>query len=92
MERVFEKISKAGLTLKFSKCKFAQNKLNFVGYVLSSDGIEVDPVRAEAVINFPRAKNVAEVQSFLGLCSYDRAFCEGFSSLAQSLTNCLERK
>ena len=63
----------------------------FLGYVISADGVSVDPQKIEAVVNWKPPKNVSEVWSFLGLAGYYRKFVEGFSKIAAPLTK-LTRK
>lgn len=90
--RVLERLSDAGFTLRFKKCKFMPEELHYLGYILTFDGIKPDPVRTDAIANFPVPKNVKALQSFLGLCNYDRGFCENFSSMAEPLTRLLRKK
>ena len=58
---------------------------------MSSEKISMDPSKVEVVNNWPRPKNVSEVQSFLGLAGYYRRFVEEFSKIASPLTQ-LTRK
>ena len=51
----------------------------FLGYVISKDGIMVDPKKVEAVVAWSKPSNVYEVRSFIGLAGYYRRFVEGFS-------------
>ena len=59
--------------------KFWLDKIAFLGHVISAEGIYVDPQKIEAVMNWERPTNVAEIRSFLGLVGYYRRFVEGFS-------------
>ena len=54
--------------------------------MISKKGVEVDPKKIEAVVNWVPPKNVAEVRSFLGLAGYYRRFVEGFSQIARPMT------
>ncbi|XP_062093681.1 uncharacterized mitochondrial protein AtMg00860-like [Humulus lupulus] len=65
--------------------------MSFLGHIVTKDGVPVDPVKVEAVKDWPKPKNATDVRSFLGLAGYYRRFVEGFSKLAMPLTN-LTRK
>ena len=57
----------------------------FLGHVVSKDGIQVDPKKIEAIIDWPRPMTVTEVRSFLGLAGYYRRFVKDFSKIAAPL-------
>ena len=63
----------------------------FLGHVISTEGVSVDPQKMEAMANWKPPKNVLEVKIFLGLAGYYRKFVEGFSRIAAPLTK-LTRK
>lgn len=88
---VFDRLREVNLKLKPSKCNFAQKSVNFLGFVVSSEGISPDPDKLDAVRSFPAPKCVKDVRSFLGLCNYYRRFVEGFAKIASPL-NHLTRK
>ena len=58
----------------------------FLGHIISSEGIEVDPMKIEAVKNFPRTLTPKNIRSFLGLVDYYQRFADGFSSIVSPLT------
>nr|GFC93308.1 DNA/RNA polymerases superfamily protein [Tanacetum cinerariifolium] len=58
----------------------------FLGHIVSTEGITMDPAKVEAITKCPRPTSVIEVRSFLGLAGYYRRFVEGFSRLALPLT------
>ncbi|KAL5577633.1 hypothetical protein UlMin_019332 [Ulmus minor] len=60
--------------------------VQFLGHVVSKDGISVDASKIEAVSKWPAPTNVTEIRSFLGLAGYYKRFVEGFSSLSAPLT------
>ncbi|KAL5555748.1 hypothetical protein UlMin_037984 [Ulmus minor] len=86
LRTVFSTLSEHRLYAKFSKCEFWLDRVQFLGHVVSRDGISVDPAKIDAVSKWPVPTNVTEIQSFLGLAGYYRRFVEGFSTLAATLT------
>ena len=67
------------------------DKVNFLGHVISKEGVSVDPAKVNSVLEWDRPRTVTEITSFLGLAGYYRRFIEGFSKLALPLTR-LTRK
>ena len=76
---------------KLSKCQFWLDRVTFLGHVISTEGVSVDPQKIETVISWKLPKNVSEVRSFLDLTGYYRKFVERFSRIASPLTK-LTRK
>jgi hypothetical protein len=79
------------LYAKLDKCDFWLKEVTFLGHVVSSKGIFVDPQKVEAVLRWERPTTVTGIRSFLGLAGYYRRFIEGFSTIATPLTR-LTRK
>ena len=80
---VFEKLRKAGLKLKPSKCNFFKEQINFLGHIVSKEGISTCPQKVQAVQDWPIPETTHDVQSFLGFVGYYRKFIQGFSSIAK---------
>jgi hypothetical protein len=85
LEEVLLRILNAGLKLKASKCHVFQRKVEFLDHIVSADGIEVQPSKVSAVLDWPRPTNLHELRSFVGFCSYYRRFVQGFANLAFAL-------
>ena len=79
------------LYAKVEKCEFHKDKMTFVGYMVSSSGIGMDPAKVAAITDWPVPTSVKEVQSFLGFSNFYRKFITHYSSLASPLTS-LTRK
>ncbi|KAF5808599.1 putative nucleotidyltransferase, Ribonuclease H [Helianthus annuus] len=80
------------LYAKFSKCEFWLREVQFLGHVVSERGIQVDPAKVEAVMNWQEPKTPTEIHSFLGLAGYYRRFIENFSRIAAPLTSLTKKK
>ncbi|KAL4379662.1 hypothetical protein GQ457_02G023920 [Hibiscus cannabinus] len=79
------------LYAKLSKCEFWIREFVFLVYVVSSEGIRVDPKKVEAVVNWKQPKSVTKIRSFLGLTGYYRRFLSGFSKVTAPLTKLLQK-
>ena len=67
------------LYAKFIKCEFCLTEVRFLGHVVSTSGVSVDPEKVEAVMSWERPKSVFKIHSFLGLAGYYKRFIENFS-------------
>nr|GEV76703.1 putative reverse transcriptase domain-containing protein [Tanacetum cinerariifolium] len=76
-------LKKEELYAKFSKCEFWIPKVQFLGHVINSKGIHVDPTKIESIKDWASPKSPTEIRQFLGLASYYRRFNEGFSKIAK---------
>lgn len=85
LELILHKLESAGLKLRLEKCKFMQTETSYLGYIISSAGIQPDPAKIKSVKEFPIPKSAEKVKSFLGLAGYYRRFIKNFSSIAEPL-------
>ena len=74
------------LYAKLSKCEFWMTIVQFLGHMISAQGIFVDPTKVEVVLKWEHPKSVTEIRSFVGLTCYYRRFIEGFSKIVAPLT------
>ena len=72
LKLVLERLRRAGLKLKPSKCSLFQDKVVYLGHVVTRDGIHTDPEKVNAVSKWPVPTSGRDVQQFLGLVGYYR--------------------
>ena len=87
LRKVFLRLREAKLKLKASKCSFFKKHIQYLGHLVSGEGIEPLPEKLEAVENMPPPKTPKEVRQFLGLVGYYRKFVPKFADIARPLTN-----
>lgn len=92
LRKVLEKLREHQFYIKRSKCHFAQHKLNYLGHVISETGVATDPLKIQAMINWPVPQSVTELRGFLGLTGYYRKFVHHYGLLAKPVTNLLKKK
>ncbi|GKB80412.1 putative reverse transcriptase domain-containing protein [Tanacetum coccineum] len=85
-------LKKEELHAKVSKCEFWIPKVQFLGHVIDSQGIHVDPSKIESIKYWASPKSPTEIRQFLGLAGYYRRFIEGFSKIAKPMTKLTQKK
>ena len=92
LREVLEQFRKADMKLSPQKCSFLQKEVSYLGHVIGSGGISVDPQKIKSVLDWPTPKCVEEVHSFVGLCSYYRSFIEDFSKIVEPMQRIIASK
>ncbi|GJX97915.1 putative reverse transcriptase domain-containing protein [Tanacetum coccineum] len=88
---ILELLKKEKLYAKFSKCDFWIRIVQFLGHLIDSQGLHVDPAKIEAVKNWTSPTTPTEIRQFLGLAGYYRRFIKDFSKIAKSLTELTQK-
>ncbi|MEL7521519.1 MAG: reverse transcriptase family protein, partial [Cyanobacteria bacterium J06553_1] len=85
LEQVLTRLQTAGLKLRLSKCEFFKKRLQFLGHVVDATGVHTQSDKINKVKNWPDLKDKKEVQRFLGLAGYYRAFVPDYTKVAHPI-------
>nr|GFA68244.1 putative reverse transcriptase domain-containing protein [Tanacetum cinerariifolium] len=91
LKTILELLKSEKLYAKFLKCDFWLESVHFLGHVIDSDGVHVDPAKVEAIRNWPAPTTPTEVRQFLGLAGYYRRFIEGFLLISKPLSKLTQK-
>ena len=91
LEIIFERLREADLKLKLQKCSFFKKHIQYLGHLLSEEGIQPLPEKLESISKMPTTKNAKQVKQFLGLVGYYQKFVPRFADISRILTK-LTRK
>lgn len=91
LTRVLEVLRKEQLYAKRSKCSFGQNKVEYLGYIITGKGVTTDPSKIETMVNWPIPKSIKALRRFLGLTGYYRRFVQSYGVISKPLTSLLKK-
>jgi len=92
LEQVLQVLRQQKLYMKKSKCSFAQLQVEYLGHIISEQGVATSVDKIQAMRDWPIPTNVTEVRAFLGLTGYYRRFVQHYGSIAKPLTQLLKNK
>jgi hypothetical protein len=91
LTKVFQTLTAHQFFIKASKCLFAHQSLEYLGHVITVEGIATEPSKVEAVNRWPIPTNIRELWGFLGLAGYYRRFIRNYGIISRPLTNLLKK-
>jgi hypothetical protein len=91
LNQVFEILAKNKFFIKKSKCSFAQQKVEYLGRVVSAQGVATEPANVEAVTKWPVPTNLKQLRDFLGLTGYYIKFIAHYGMISKPLTDMLKK-
>jgi len=86
LDTVFTRLRECGLRAKPSKCVLFKSPINFLGHLVSENGIQPQPEKLEAIKTWPTPHCLRDVRAFYGLASYYRKFVKNFAAIAEPLS------
>lgn len=92
LREVLKRLMNAGLTLNREKCHFCKSELRYLGYVVNSSGLLVDPEKVRAILELKAPTNTTELRRILGVCGWYRRFLKDFSTVTAPLRALLHKK
>ena len=86
---ILNTLNRANFKIQLDKSEFLHSDVEFLGYIISSEGIKPNHKKIEVIRKFPEPKTIKDLKSFLGMMSYYRRFVKDFAKIAKPLTNLL---
>ena len=84
-------LKKNNIFVKRGKCKFGQTAVQYLGHIISQDGVCVDPEKVSAMVQWPQPRSPRAMRGFLGLTGYYRKFIQDYGKIAAPLTQMLRK-
>lgn len=91
LQKVFEVLRAHKLFVKRSKCAIAQEQIEYLGHLISKEGVSADPSKISAMLNWPQPKSIKALRGFLGLTGYYRRFVRHYGIVSKPLTQLLQK-
>lgn len=91
IREVAKRLRNAGLTVSSEKSRFVMKKLKYLGYIIGGDGIEPDPEKIKAIVDYPIPKNVKDIRRLLGMAGWYRRFLRDFATVTTPISDMLKK-
>ncbi|KAH7548622.1 reverse transcriptase [Bipolaris maydis] len=92
VKKVLRKLKEYKLYLQPGKCEFHTQETEFLGFIISTEGVKMNPKKIQTVQEWPKPKTVKDVQSFLGFANYYRKFIKDYSKITTPLTEITKKE
>ena len=76
---------------KKSKCTFGKEEVEYLGHIISHEGVKVDPNKIKPIKEWTKPVNISKLRGFLGLTGYYRRFIKNYAHITAPLTNLLKK-
>jgi hypothetical protein len=92
VKQILQRLRENDLYLKPQKCFFEKKEVEYLGVIVSAEGVRMDPKKVKGVQDWPKPTTVKQLQSFLGFANFYRRFINGFSGIAGPLHKLLRKE
>ena len=92
LTQVCTTLGKESLYGNLKKCSFFTDTVAFLGFIVSSEGVSTDPQKVQAIVDWPKPKNIHEIRNFHGFASFYRQFIKEFSTITSPITDCIKQR
>ena len=92
VKEVLERLRNFKLYIKLSKCEWHTRSTEYLGYVVSPEGVSIDPERVKTIQDWPLPTTVRDIRVFVGFMNYYRRFIQGFSRIVLPLTSLTKKE
>lgn len=90
LNEIAKRLKNAGFSISSEKSKFCVKELKYLGYILTENGLKMDPERVSPILNLPVPKNIRDVRRIMGMAGWYRRFIDNFSDLTAPITDLLK--
>ena len=91
LRTILEILATYKLYAKRSKCMFACKKVEYLGHVITGEGVHIDPKKLATMLQWPIPKDIKSLRGFLGLTGYYKKFVKGYGQIATPLIALLKK-
>lgn len=91
LEKIFQRLRESNFKIQMDKSEFLKLETEFLGHIISKDGVKPNPNKIAAISKYPLPKTTTQIKRFLGLLGYYRKFIPDFARLTKPLTQCLKK-
>lgn len=87
LKTVAERLRRANLTINVAKSRFVMKEIRYLGYIVGNGQLKTDPIKVQAIVDFPTPKTVKQIRRFVGMTGWYQRFIRNFSALAAPMTD-----
>ena len=92
LTQVYTTLSKESLYGNLKKCSFFTDRVVFLSFIVSSEGVSTNPQKVQAIVEWPEPKNIHEILNFHGFASFYCRFIKEFSTITSPITDCMKQR